>query len=326
MFYEECVDWFIDYLRVERGASPETTRAYRSDLEQLGQFMRDQLHKDPLHIEHIGTRELQLWMRDRSFEQDNKPASIARKVSAARSFLRFLMRRGHLKENPAQLLSTPKVNHALRNFLSVDDIFHLLESHAPDDALGVRDMAMWELAYGAGLRVSELVGVDLLDLDLSHGWVKVLGKGNKERFVPMGSKAAGAIERYLARRLELISAPTDALFLNYLGGRLTTRSVHRLLKAHLLRAGLDPEVTPHGLRHSFATHLLDSGADLRGIQEMLGHASLQTTQRYTHVSLQTMLSAYDAAHPRARKRTRSPKVQASPQAEHQAGDQPADKE
>lgn len=307
MFYEEGLDWFIEYMTVEKGASPETVRAYQSDLEQLGEFLRGLLHKDLLEVEDIGMRELQLWLRDRSFEQENKPASIARKVSSARSYFRFLMRRGQIKQNPAQLLPTPKVSQPLRNFLSVDDIFHLLESNAPDDALGVRDMAMWEMAYGAGLRVSELVGVDMLDMDLDNGWVKVLGKGNKERFVPMGTKAIGAVRRYLSRRMELVDEPTDALFLNYRGGRLTTRSVHRLLKEHLIRAGLDPEVTPHGLRHSFATHLLDSGADLRGIQEMLGHASLQTTQRYTHVSMQTMLAAYDAAHPRARKRTRAPK-------------------
>lgn len=304
MFYAEGMEWFIDYMMVEKGASKETLRAYQSDLEQLGTFLRDVLHKDPVAVEDIGMRELQLWLRDRSFEQDNKPASIARKISAARSYFRFLMRRGHIKQNPAQLLPTPRVSHALRNFLSVDDIFHLLENNMPEDALGVRDMAMWEMAYGAGLRVSELVGVDLGDMDLKNGWVKVLGKGNKERYVPIGQKAVAAIERFLARRMELVSEPTDALFLNYRGGRLTTRSVHRLLKEHLIKAGLDPEVTPHGLRHSFATHLLDSGADLRGIQEMLGHSSLQTTQRYTHVSVQTMLAAYDAAHPRARKRTR----------------------
>lgn len=304
MYYQDGVDYYMDYLEVERGASAQTVRAYQSDLEQLNEFLCELKHTDALEIEQIGMRDIQLWVRERSFEEDNKPASIARKISAVRSFFRFLVRKGHAKQNPAQLISSPKVARPLKNFLSVDDIFHLLESTTPDDVLGIRDMAMWELAYGAGLRVSELVGVDVSELDLDNGWVKVLGKGNKERFVPFGQKAADGIQRYLSRRMELVTEPTDALFLNYRGGRLSTRSVHRLLKQHLIRAGLDPEVSPHGLRHSFATHLLDSGADLRGIQEMLGHASLSTTQRYTHVSLQTMMAAYDAAHPRARKRTR----------------------
>ncbi len=308
MFFRDGVGFYLDYMEAERGASDETVRAYASDLEQLHAFMCEVRHSDAIDIDDVMPRDLRLWLRDRSHEEHNKPASIARKISAVRSFYRFLMRKGHAALNPAELIASPKVSHALTNFLSVDDIFHLLERYAPDDVLGVRDMAMWETAYGAGLRVSELVGLDLDSLDFTQGWARVIGKGDKERMVPLGTKAIEALKRYLARRMELVSEPTLALFLNFRGGRLTSRSVHRLLKAHLIRAGLDPEVTPHGLRHSFATHLLDSGADLRSIQEMLGHASLSTTQRYTHVSLQQVVSAYDAAHPRARRRTREPKA------------------
>ncbi len=162
-------------------------------------------------------------------------------------------------------------------------------------------MAMWEVAYGSGLRVSELVGLNLRDVDLKQDWIRTIGKGDKERIVPMGSKANTAVQLYLSRRHELVqeNSPDGAVFLNFRGGRLSDRSVRRLLKDHLIRAGLDTEVTPHGLRHSFATHLLDAGADLRGIQEMLGHASLSTTQRYTHVSVDRLTQVYDAAHPRA---------------------------
>lgn len=287
---------FLDYLKAERGASGETIRAYRSDLAQLDSFLTD---RGLGGIGAVGLTDLREFVAQR-FEVD-KPASIARKVSSIRSFWSYLVRRDRVDTNPADLLRTPKVSQPLTNYLSVDEVFLLLDGARPDGVLGLRSMAIWEMMYGSGLRVSEVVGLNRDSVDLDEQMVRVLGKGNKERRVPLGRKSIESLENYLSRRRELVaeSSETPALFLNHRGGRLTARSVRRLLKEHLLRAGLDTSVTPHGLRHSFATHLLDSGADLRGIQELLGHASLSTTQKYTHVSAQRLMEAYDSAHPRA---------------------------
>ncbi len=295
------VDQFLDYLRAERGASQQTLRAYSSDLAQLVDYLdehHDMGEADPGDIE---LNHLRGFVADR-FDQ-NAPSSIARKISTIRSFWKFLVKRDYLEDDVASLLSSPKVSKPLKNYLNVDEIFHLLDSHAPDDALGVRDMAIWEIGYGCGLRASEIVGLNVPDLHFEEGWVRVLGKGDKERQVPLGRKARRALETYLSRRMELVSGETEeqALFLNYKGGRLSTRSLRRLLKKHLVRAGLDTSITPHGLRHSYATHLLDSGADLRGIQELLGHANLSTTQRYTHVSVDRLMEVYDKTHPLAKK-------------------------
>jgi integrase/recombinase XerC len=299
------VDQFVDYLRAEKGASAHTIRAYASDLAQLGTFLEDSfglVDPDPatLKLHHLRGFIAQRF-------DANQSSSLARKIATLRSFWTFMVKKRLVEDNPAELLSAPKVSKPLRNYMTVDEIFHLLDSHQGEGVLGVRDMAIWELGYATGLRVSELVGLDLDSLDLVEGWVRTLGKGNKERQVPVGSKAKGALSRYLARRHELIDGDQaqGALFLNHRGSRLTDRSVRRLLKEHLLRAGLDTSITPHGLRHSFATHLLDSGADLRTIQEMLGHENLSTTQRYTHVSIDRLMQVYDAAHPRARRTTES---------------------
>lgn len=287
---------------MERAASEETVRAYGSDLGQFAEFLQTE-HKlddpDPAGLKLRHLRGFVAWRFD-----EDKPSSIARKLSALRSFWRFLLKRDFVQDDLAALLTSPKVSTPLRNYLNVDEVFHLLDGHAPEGVLGVRDMAMWEVGYGCGLRASELVGLNLEDLNLNEGWVRTIGKGDKEREVPLGRKAHAAVQIYLSRRHELVSGetPTGALFLNYRGGRLTTRSLRRLFKEHLLRAGLDTTITPHGLRHSYATHLLDSGADLRGIQELLGHANLATTQRYTHVSVDRLMDAYDQAHPLAKKK------------------------
>ena len=299
---KDATDRFFDYMRAERGASDHTLRAYASDLNQLHEFLTTRQRGGAVEIEWVDLDDLQSWLHEQAEDRGNKAASLARKISSVRSFFRFLLRKEYLERNPAEMLVSPKVPRPLTNFMMVDDVFQLMESNIPDGALGVRDMAMWEVAYSSGLRVSELVGLDKEDVDLEQGWVRVLGKGSKERVVPLGSKAKKSLLRYYSRRMELVVEPIDALFLNYRGGRLTARSIRRLLRQHLIRAGLDPDITPHGLRHSFATHLLDSGADLRSIQEMLGHASLSTTQRYTHVSLRQVVQAYDSAHPRARKK------------------------
>jgi integrase/recombinase XerC len=294
-----AIDAFAEFLRAERGASDETVRAYRADLRQLTDFFVEDCDLQDPAPRDVELRDLRRFVASRV--DVDETSTVARKVSTIRSFWEFLLNHGHTETNPAQLLTAPKVSTPLRNYLKVDEMFELLDRHVEDDALGVRDMAMWEVGYGCGLRVSELVGLDRRHVDLEEGWLRVIGKGDKERYVPIGSKAVTALNRYLARRAELADDHTDpeALFLTYRGHRMSSRSVRRRLKQHLSRAGLDTSITPHGLRHSFATHLLDSGADLRGIQELLGHASLGTTQRYTHVSVERLTEAYDDAHPRA---------------------------
>jgi integrase/recombinase XerC len=302
MKLHDAIEGFVRYLRYERGMSEATVTSYSFDLSKLDEFLGRRLKVDAVEVETIVVKDLQAWVREMAMVDELSPATRSRRISAMRSMWRFLRKKDLVQENPAELVERPRVPQPLRNFLNIDDIMQLLESQVPDDALGLRDMAMWEMAYGSGLRVSELVGLNLASLDLEAGWVNVIGKGDKERRVPVSGKAKEALGRYLARRGELVVEATSALFLNHRGGRLTARSVERLIKDHLIRAGLDPEVTPHGLRHSFATHLLESGADLRSIQELLGHESLATTQRYTHVSLPQLLVVYDQTHPRARKK------------------------
>jgi len=232
-------------------------------------------------------------------------SSIARKLATLRSFFRYLCREAVVQANPAKLVSTPKLPTRLPPHLSVDEVDRLLAAPAGHDAGGTRDRGILELFYASGIRLSELIGLDVPHLDLREGLVKVKGKGNRERIVPIGSKAIAALRRYLDRRGELIPASKrgrlapQALFLNRLGGRLSTRSVARILLTYLKRSGLGPKITPHGLRHSYATHLLEAGADLRAIQELLGHSRLSTTQRYTHVNLDHLMAVYDKAHPRA---------------------------
>lgn len=301
-FYDQHLERFMSYLRVERGASPETMRAYASDLSQLGAFVEERHDVERLELMEIGEIDIRSWMHDRVTQEENMASTLARKICAVRSFWKYLARKEVTTYNPTEHIPIPKYSIPLTNFMSVDDMMFLLDSFAPENVLGLRDMAMWEVMYGAGVRVSELVGLDRNDVDLEDGWLRALGKGDKERIVPIGGKAIGALKRYLARRHELVDGDTEAIFLNNRGGRLSTRSVRRLLKNYLIEAGLDPEISPHGLRHSFATHLLDSGADLRGIQELLGHKNLSTTQRYTHVSLQRVMQVYDQAHPRARRK------------------------
>ncbi len=301
MRLSDYYDDFFTYLRVERGASPHTLDAYASDLAGLSAFLDDQGRGDdrPQALDHVVLRH---WL---GVELEGRThTTLARKISCVRSFLRFLVRRGVLERSPAELLARPKLPQKTRPFLSVDEIYTLLDGPRRPGPLGLRDLACFELMYSSGLRVSELVGIDMEHLDLIEGWVRVLGKGSKERDVPVGSRAVDVLSEYLsASRPSLVdktgAQDPVALFLNARGGRLSARSVRRLLKDAQVRAGLNVDVSPHGLRHSFATHLLDGGADLRAIQEMLGHERLSTTQQYTHNSLDRLMEVYDKAHPRA---------------------------
>ncbi|HTL11100.1 MAG TPA: tyrosine recombinase XerC [Bdellovibrionota bacterium] len=232
-----------------------------------------------------------------------EPSSVGRHLAAIRGFLRYLRRRGDLSRDVGSMVSAPRVQRPLPRFLRIEEIHALLRATDPSNRLGRRDLALFELLYGAGLRVSEVVGLDRRDVDLAGGWVRVMGKGRKERRVPFGPPAKAALEVWLAE-----TAGEGPLFVNYRGGRLTTRSVARILARHLIRAAatgdvyaaLEGKISPHGLRHSFATHLLAAGADLRSIQEMLGHSRLSTTQRYTHVDPESLMKEYLEAHPLGR--------------------------
>ena len=290
---------FLDYLRAERGASAETLRAYSSDLEQLRSWLEARAPELPLC--ELETTHLRRFLA--TGLGPGAPATLARKVATIRSLFRFLVKRGRLERDPAALLRSPKQPQELSSFLSVDETFHLIDGAPSETAFQLRDRAMWELLYSTGLRVSGLVSLDTAQVDPEAAWIRVRGKGRKTREIPVGRAAVSALAVYLKRRAELVGKGpgSGALFLNRFGTRLSARSVRRLLRSAQLHAGMEPKVSPHGLRHSFATHLLDAGADLRAIQEMLGHSSLSTTQRYTHVSIAKLMEVYDRAHPRAKK-------------------------
>ena len=278
--------------QVER-ASPHTQRAYVSDLRQLAAFLDER----GTALDAATRDDLRAFLASRY--AGNGPATLARKQSSLRAFYEHRVRMGHISDSPARRLVFPRRRFSLPNVVAVDDCFALVEAPSRRTAAGLRDRAALELLYDAGLRVSELTSLDVRDV--ANGLVRVRGKGGKERVVPLVERARAALEEYLARRADL--RPKDsALFVNRRGGRLTTRSIARHLDRYAVVAGARRHVHPHALRHSFATHLLDLGADLRGIQELLGHASLSTTQRYTHVSSERLLQIYEDAHPRAHKK------------------------
>ncbi len=295
-------DRFIDYLVLERGASAHTCRAYRKDLELFAAFLQEQgLARDVTKIDYLTIR---LYLGHLYQARQIKRASVVRKLACLRTFFKYLKREGIVKKNPARMVAIPKGGKDLPHALTVDEAFRILDCPDSNSPLGSRDRAILEFLYSSGLRVGELTALSLSDLDLGAGMVRVLGKGSKERVVPIGSKAVEALKLYLTRRGELLTRGDRAsqyLFLNHRGGRLSARSVGRMIKKYLLQGGIVKETTPHTFRHSFATHLLDAGADLRGIQELLGHASLSTTQKYTHVSSAKLMEIYDRTHPRARK-------------------------
>ena len=296
------IDKFIDYMALERGASPHTCRAYRKDLDLFAAFLREKgLTTDVATIDHLTIR---LFLGHLYQEKRIKRTSVVRKLATLRTFFRYLKREGIIEKNPAKLVATPKGGKDLPHALTVDEAFRILDAPDVTNSLGLRDRAILELLYSSGLRVGELTALNLDDLDLGGGMLRVMGKGGKERMVPIGSKAVEALRLYLERRGELLTKgkrTTQYVFLNYRGGNLTARSVARIIKTYRLQGRIVKEASPHTFRHSFATHLLDAGADLRGIQELLGHASLSTTQKYTHVSSAKLMEVYDRTHPRARK-------------------------
>jgi integrase/recombinase XerC len=296
----EFIRQFIHYLSSEKNASPHTCRCYQKDLEEFENFLKGsggyRTSAGEIAIERVDRIAIRKYL---SFlHRKNRKSSIARKVSTLRSFYKYLTREHLVSSNPAKSVSTPKVEKPLPTSLTVDEAFRLMESPAEKSRL--RDRAILEFLYSSGIRVGELVGLNVNHLDLELEIVKVMGKGRKERIVPVGTKAIEALKTYLEERGYLDGE--EPLFVNLRGGRLTARSVGRLVKKYTRRSGIFRKVSPHTLRHTFATHLLDAGADIREIQEMLGHASLSTTQRYIHLSLGKLMEVYDRAHPRSFKK------------------------
>ena len=301
---EELFQQYAEHLRGERHFSPHTLRNYLSDLAQFHEFLQERgLCLDA--AEQVDVRKIDIHVM-RSYlaalAKDRKKSSIGRKLAALKKFFRYLVAANQIEKDPLLLIHSPKQEKPLPAFLSVDDAFQLLGAVKVKTVLDARDRAVLEVFYSTGIRVSELVGLNWADIDFQLEIIRVVGKGSKERIVPIGEIALQALRDYgqeQRKRGAFAGKGETAVFLNNRGGRITTRSVARIVEKHLKLAGIPVKMGPHGLRHSFATHLLNSGADLRVIQELLGHASLSTTQKYTHLNLDALTAVYDKAHPRA---------------------------
>jgi integrase/recombinase XerC len=304
---QKFIDDFIRHLKYERNASDHTLRNYESDLIQFYDYVAPPDSKgfrreiDIRDIDHLTIREYMVSL----YEQNKKKSSIHRKVAALRTFFRHLCREGALEANPASLVHSPRVESKLPNHLTIEQMIKFIEAPETDTALGKRDRAILELLYASGIRVSELVNLNLTDMDFDNQTLRVKGKGRKERVVPFGDHARKALQDYLGVRGELLAEADPekldpaAVFMNYQGTRITTRSVGRMVDKYVRICADIHHISPHSLRHSFATHMLDAGADLRAIQELLGHVRLSTTQQYTHVSMDKLMEVYDKAHPKA---------------------------
>ena len=294
---ERQIGLFLDELK-RQNVSAHTLRAYASDLRQFIEYFSPP-GGEPPSPRALDTLALREWMGD-LYRRKLKPVSMRRKVAAVRSLFRFLLRQGLLEVNFARLLRTPKAPQTLPRVMSAEQANTLLDQIAAgklERPHPARDLALFELLYGCGIRISELVGLNLGDLDLAERWLLVRGKGKKERQVPFGSKAAAALDRYLSERT---AEPTEtAVFVNHRGRRLTDRGARGIVKLYVTLLAGDPSLHPHSFRHAYATHLLSDGADLRSIQELLGHARLSTTQKYTQLSLTDLMAVYDKAHPKA---------------------------
>jgi integrase/recombinase XerC len=316
--FSPLVRQFLDYLKLERHFSDYTVKSYGADLIQFGQFLCGEIGQgaavqsfepgsslDERHLkcEPLTIREFLAYLYGHNYTK----STTARKLATLRSFYKFLIRRGMLSVNPLSTIRTPKQEKRLPKTLDLEQVQKLLDAPGDGDLLAARDKAMLEVLYSSGIRVSELVELEMQDLDLQEGVLRVKGKGRKDRLTPIGSQAIKAIQRYFEMRQHDSRCQQGSqqarVFLNKHGEPLSTRSVRRKLDKYLVSAGLDPGISPHTLRHSFATHLLNNGADLRSVQELLGHQSLSTTQIYTHLTTSRMKEAYDAAHPRANEST-----------------------
>ena len=305
---DELLTQFLEHLRYERNVSEHTLRNYASDLQQFRDYLAPANPKTgkrtepPIAgVDHITIRE---WLATLHSAQKQK-TSIARKLAALRTFFQFLVREGMLEMNPAKLVSTPRLEKKLPKHLSIEEAVKFVETPNLETDLGKRDRAILELMYATGVRVAELTKLNLGHIDFRNRLIRVIGKRRKERIVPFGEPALEALKNYLEIREGFLDAAPiserepEALFLNYQGTRITTRSVGRMVEKYIRECAGRYDISPHALRHSFATHLLDSGADLRDIQELLGHARLSTTQIYTHVSMEKLIEVYDKAHPKA---------------------------
>lgn len=304
---ENFIRSYIESLATEKGFSAHTCRAYQHDLEEFFSYLsasdnsgsnptNDMNPVGPLTVEGLMIRSYLGYVYKK-----NAKSTVARKLSAIRSFFRYLMKRGLIEDNPAEMISTPKQDKPIPSYLAIDEMFRLLDSIQTDTLIGLRNRAIFETLYSSGIRVSELAGMNLSDVDFSRSLIRVKGKGGKHRIVPIGPKALEAIKAYrnqLQRESGVPLNDNGPLFLNKNNGRLTTRSIARILNKLVDACGLIAPVSPHALRHTFATHMLDAGADLRTVQELLGHKSLSTTQKYTHVSIDRLMETYDKAHPR----------------------------
>lgn len=285
---KKLIEQFLRHLEIERGTSQHTLRAYEKDLSEF----REYADKEAADIEMIDVRgfvALQI-------KSGLSKTTAGRRLAAVRSFLKFLTREGYLKSNPAKLVTTPKAEQHLPRFLSVDDVFALIEKPDTMGFINSRDRAILELLYSSGLRVAEAAGLNLDDVNTKEGLVKVRGKGKKERIVPLGSKAVEAIKTYMVEKI-LLKKKNKALFLNRSGTPLSDRGIRRIVVKYARLIGVSGQVGPHTMRHTFASHLLQAGADLRIIQELLGHSSLSTTQKYTHIDIAHLMDIYDKAHP-----------------------------
>lgn len=291
---------FADWLRVERGYSPHTVDGYSRDVTEFFRSIGEDIDPSDISRAHVQSYLSSLYSA-------NSSSSVARKMSALRTFFRYLAREGHLSHDPLSGVAGPKLARHIPVFLTVDEVFSLLEEPGEQDSFKLRDQAVMELIYSTGMRVSEVVSRNMDDIDFATGMVRVKGKGSRERIVPFGSAAAEALQRWFPDRDKLTvdrirrghEPEREAVFLNSRGARLTARSVERLVAGYGERAGIGVRVTPHALRHSFATHLLEMGLDLRTVQELLGHVSLSTTQKYTHLNMDHLTKVYDKTHPRA---------------------------
>jgi integrase/recombinase XerC len=310
LFISDQIGVFIAYLRDQKGYSQHTIRNYRIDLTQFSEFLvsrealpdGQEVDQDMEAIDALVIREYLGSLFGRFAR-----STIARKLSAVRSFFLFLEKKGIVMTNPAGDIATPKLGKYIPVYLPVDDVFRLLERPDRKKPLGLRDLAILEVLYSCGIRVSELEALDISGVDFEERLVTVIGKGDRERIVPIGRIALKAVRNYLEatrnlRKGDGYDFQDGPLFINFRGGRLSGRSIARIIKRYAAESGLSPEISPHSMRHTFATHLLDGGADLRSVQELLGHASLSTTQRYTHVSLDRLMEVYDKAHPRSRQK------------------------